>query len=74
MVNHISNQKTYRVETNQFVVSVVVDHEDKIKHGAHLIRKFYGQPFENLTNWCKNKFNYTKVHVLDEETKKFVEI
>ena len=65
--------KTYRVETDKFVVSVDVDREDNIKHGAYLIRKFYGQPFQNLVNWSKNKFRYCDIKILNESGK-FVDI
>lgn len=56
-----SMSKTYRVETNKFCISVDVDRNDEIKHGAPIIRKFIGQPFVNLKNWCLTRFEYCKI-------------
>ena len=67
MEEHIN--KTYRVETNVFVVSVDTDREGLIKHGAPIIRKFIGQPFENLKSWCEKRFDYCKINELTSTIK-----
>lgn len=67
MEEHTS--QTYRVETDKFTISVDVDRNGIIKHGAHIIRKFYGQPFENLRRWCLLRFRYLKLHRMNEDGK-----
>jgi F0F1-type ATP synthase beta subunit len=60
-------KKTYRVETDKFVVSVDVDRNGVIVHAAPIVRRFIGQPFTHLEKWCNTKFKNVKIESLYDE-------
>ena len=43
----------YWVSTMKFTVRVEVDWHGRITDAATLVRKFVGQPWKNLVNWCR---------------------
>ena len=63
----MSSLETYRIETEQFVVTVDVDISDKVIHCARYVWRFRGQPFSNLLSWAKFRFKHVKVHKLEKD-------
>lgn len=56
-----SLSKTYIVETDKFKITVDVDRNGDIKHGANVIRNFYGRPFVEFEKWVSTKFRYCNI-------------
>lgn len=52
----------YSVEGPNFVVFVEVDGAGLISTAAPLVRRFVGQPFENLTRWIRGRGFESMVH------------
>lgn len=51
-------EKTFWLSSDQMTVEVVVDFDGKICKAAPIVRKFIGQPLDNLVRWMETQTNF----------------
>lgn len=53
----------YYLSTPKMTISVAVDENDIIKGGAPIIKRFTGQPLDNLLDWLKKQGEVTMMEI-----------